>query len=83
MVPHGNFFRKVRDHVRAADGRRKMTMNHKNRKPKSYKGCCVLCSLRMSDGRRNGRRPTLQEVRSDDSFRDQLGEPRRRAKLAG
>ena len=55
--------------------------NFKNRKPKSFKGCCGMCCLRTTDGRRNGRQRTLQELRADDSHRDQLGEPRRRARV--
>lgn len=55
--------------------------HHKNRKPKSYKGCCGMCCLRTTDGRRNGRLLSRQERRAEDSFREQLGEQRRRATL--
>lgn len=55
--------------------------NFKNRKPKSYKGCCGMCCLRTTDGRRNGRLRTLQELRAEDSAREQLGEPRQRARV--
>lgn len=41
--------------------------NYKNRKPKSYKGHCGMCCLLDSDGRRNGRRRTLQELRAEEA----------------
>lgn len=34
----------------------------RRRKTGGFKGCCVLCSLRSTDGRRNGRRRTRQEI---------------------
>lgn len=50
--------------------------NYKNNKPKSYKGCCGLCCLNDTDGRRNGRRHTIQEERfymnADEEERDYL-----------
>jgi hypothetical protein len=50
--------------------------NYKNNKPKSYKGCCGLCCLYDTDGRRNGRRHTIQEERfymnADEEERDYL-----------
>jgi hypothetical protein len=39
-------------------------LHYKNRKPKSYKGHCGMCCLQFSDGRRNGRHPTVQERRA-------------------
>ncbi len=41
--------------------------NYKNRKPKPFKGHCGMCCLLDSDGRRNGRLRTLQELRSEDA----------------
>lgn len=41
--------------------------NYKNSKPKSFKGCCGMCCLMDSDGRRNGRLRTLQELRAADA----------------
>ena len=35
--------------------------NYKNNKPKTYRGCCKMCCLNDTDGRRNGRRHSLQE----------------------
>jgi len=35
--------------------------HYKNRKPKSFKGCCTMCAYRSTDGRRNGRIRTKQE----------------------
>ncbi len=35
--------------------------HHKRRKRKAFKGCCGMCSLRTTDGRRNGRIRTKQE----------------------
>lgn len=45
------------------------SMNYKNRKPKSYKGHCGMCALHDSNGKRNGRRLTIQEqrVKYDDA----------------
>ena len=41
-------------------------MHHKKRRRKrgGHKGCCGMCSLRTTDGRRNGRVMTLQEQES-------------------
>ena len=55
--------------------------NYKNKKPKSYVGCCGMCCLRKTDGRRNGRLLTRQERQAEDSYREQLGERFRRARL--
>jgi hypothetical protein len=41
--------------------------NYKNRKPKSFKGHCGMCCLRGTDGRRNGRLRTMQELRAADA----------------
>jgi len=41
--------------------------NYKNRKPKSFKGCCWMCALRRTDGRRNHRVLTRQELRSQEA----------------
>lgn len=38
--------------------------HYKNRKPKSYKGCCGMCCLQTTDGRRCGRTPSIQELRA-------------------
>ena len=38
--------------------------NHKNRKPKSYKGHCTLCSLRTTNGKRNGRQRSVSELKA-------------------
>lgn len=48
--------------------------NYKNRRPKPHKGHCGMCALLTTDGRRNGRRRTLQERRADVSHREQLVE---------
>lgn len=45
--------------------------NYKNRKPKSFKGCCGMCALRYSNGCRNGRRLTRQEVQQNDRDADE------------
>lgn len=36
-------------------------MHHKNSKPKTYKGHCMMCSAKDTDGTRNGRLLTPQE----------------------
>jgi len=50
--------------------------HHKRRKRRKggIKGCCGLCMLRKTDGRRNGRLLTWQERRSRISEREQLDE---------
>lgn len=53
--------------------------HYKNRKPKSYKGCCGMCALRTTDGRRNGRQRTRQEKRAQASEREQRREVREAA----
>ena len=45
--------------------------NWKNRRPKAFKGHCGMCTLRRTDGRRNGRRLTVQERRAQLSEREQ------------
>lgn len=45
--------------------------NFKNRRPKPYKGCCGMCCLQTTDGRRNHRVPTMQERRATVSEREQ------------
>lgn len=39
--------------------------HYKNRKPKSFKGCCGMCCLQRTDGRRNHRLLTRQELQAD------------------
>jgi len=41
--------------------------NYKNKKPKSYKGHCTLCSLRTTNGKRNGRQRSISELRAEQS----------------
>jgi len=36
-------------------------MHYKNKRPKPHKGHCWMCSLRTTNGRRNGRLRTRQE----------------------
>lgn len=38
--------------------------HHKNRKPKPFKGCCPMCSMRCTNGTRCGRVLTMQERRA-------------------
>jgi hypothetical protein len=38
--------------------------HYKNRRPKPHKGHCGMCCLRTTDGRRNGRLPSLAEQRA-------------------
>jgi hypothetical protein len=45
--------------------------NYKNRKPKPYKGCCGMCALRYSNGRRCGRKLTMAERRARLDEREQ------------
>lgn len=51
--------------------------NYKNNKPKTYKGCCGMCCLRKTDGRRNGRLHTLQEEKFYMSADEEEREERR------
>ncbi len=48
--------------------------HHKNRKPKSFKGHCTMCSWRTTNGTRNGRRRTKQEKRAALSEKEQKRE---------
>jgi len=41
--------------------------HYKNRKPKSYKGHCAMCSLYTTNGKRNGRHKTVQEKRAQEA----------------
>lgn len=41
-----------------------MHFKRRRRKRGGHKGCCGMCCLRTTDGRRNGRRMTLQEQAS-------------------
>lgn len=41
--------------------------NYKNKKPKSYKGHCALCSLRTTNGKRNGRQGSISELRAEQA----------------
>jgi hypothetical protein len=47
-------------------------MHHKRRKRKRNKGCCGWCSLRTTNGLRNGRQPTLHESAAEVSADEQL-----------
>lgn len=48
--------------------------HHKNRKPKPFKGHCTMCSWRKTDGTRNGRTLTKQELVAKISEREQRRE---------
>lgn len=51
-------------------------MNHKNRHPKSYKGCCVMCACKDHDGGvRNKRTLTRAEVSHLEVRRGDLEDP--------
>lgn len=41
--------------------------NHKRRKPKAFKGCCAMCSLRTTNGTRCGRKRSPQERRAPEA----------------
>jgi len=49
-------------------------MHYKRRRRRrgGIKGCCLICSLATTDGRRNGRKLTLQEERSLQDMVEQL-----------
>lgn len=46
----------------------------RRRRPGGVKGCCCLCMLRKTDGRRNGRLRTRQELKALQAHREQLEE---------
>jgi hypothetical protein len=50
--------------------------HHKRRKRRKggIKGCCGMCMLRKTDGRRNGRLLTKQEVIINFSLKEQCAE---------
>lgn len=48
--------------------------HYKNRKPKSFKGCCTMCSYRTTNGTRKGRKRTNQEKRAAISEKEQRRE---------
>ena len=50
--------------------------NYKNKKPKTYRGCCGMCCLRKTDGRRNHRRLTPQEQKFELSAEEEEQEER-------
>jgi hypothetical protein len=49
-------------------------MHYKRRKRRrgGIKGCCWLCSLRTTDGTRNGRKLTKQELVAWYSYQEQM-----------
>lgn len=44
----------------------------RKRRKNGIKGCCILCSLRSTDGRRNGRKLKKQEVQAVMNTEDHL-----------
>lgn len=44
----------------------------RRRRRGGIKGHCFLCSLRTRDGRRNGRVPTIQELKAQLSYEEEL-----------
>lgn len=44
----------------------------RHRRRAGIKGCCGMCMLRKTDGRRNHRRLTQQELASECSEREQI-----------
>ena len=48
--------------------------HYKNRRPKTFKGHCGMCTLQTTDGRRNGRIRTKQEKLAALSEKEQRRE---------
>jgi hypothetical protein len=46
----------------------------RRRRRAGIKGCCTMCSYRSTDGRRNGRVLTKQELAAELSYQEQLEE---------
>lgn len=49
------------EHVDTLQMLQEHSVHHKNTKPKTFKGHCMMCSAKDTEGTRNGRIPTTQE----------------------